>query len=150
MSMDPEFLLQQCRVYQNKNKEEIELTYADEDDFYKILDHYIFEGCKVRLNFSNDKLARDSALIQRILSCLNGQILIDDYKNIYDKLQDILDFASQDAFIEAIMKGIDNNIKIYNIYFFKYNHQDKPDAGSTIGLAPAGEGLPSQSFTIDI
>ncbi len=150
MSMDPELLLQQCRIYQNKHKEEINLTYADEDGFYKILDRYVYEGYKVRLNFLNDKLAQGSALIERIISCLNGQILIDDYINIYAELHDILAFTSQDAFIEAIIKCLETNIKIYNNYFFEYIHTDNQGEGSIIRLAPASEGLPSQSFTVDI
>ena len=148
MSMDSELWLQQCRIFQNKDKEAITLLYTDDDDFYKTLDRYVFEGRKLKINFLNAKLAKSSLLLERIISCFNGRMLIDDYKNIYNNLHGILEFNSQEHFIEAIMKCIETNNKIYKTYLFKYNETlgGKP----ILCLEPAGEGLPSSSFTIDI
>jgi hypothetical protein len=146
--MDPELWLQQCRIFQNKDKEAITLPYADDDNFYKTLDRYVYDGYKLKISFLNEKLAKGSLLIERVISCLNGQILIDDYKSIYDKLQDILEFDGQEHFIEAIMGCIERNNKIYNTYLFKYHAA--PDGKPVLSLEPAGEGLPSASFTVDI
>ncbi|MHB8068553.1 MAG: hypothetical protein ACYDIC_11725 [Desulfobaccales bacterium] len=150
MSMDPELWLQQCRIYQNKDKEAITIPFIDDDNFYKALDKYVFGGYKLRIDFLNSKLAQGSVLIERILSCLNGRLLIDDSKNINDNLRNILAFTSQETFIKAIMNCINANIKIYNTYLFKYNGNDTLDKKSILCLEPAGEGLPSQSFTVDI
>lgn len=150
MSTDPELWLQQCRIFQNKDKEAITLTYSGDANFYKTLDKYIFDGYKIRIDFLNDRLTRDSALIERFLSCLNGQLLIDNYKNIYDNLSNILAFTSQEAFLETIMKYIENNNKIYNTYLFKYDSNDTMNEKSILYLGPAGAGLPSCSFTVDI
>lgn len=148
MSMDPELWLQQCRIFHNKDKEAITLSYADDDNFYKTLDRYVFDGYKIKINFVVEKLAKGSLVIERIISCLNGRTLIDDYKNIYNNLHDILEFNSQENFIEAIMKCIETNNKLYKTYLFKYN--DTLDGKPILCLEPAGEGLPSASFTIDI
>lgn len=150
MSTDPELWLQQCRIYQNKDKEAITLTYSDDANFYKTLDKYIFDGFKIRINFFNDKLAKGSALFERILSCLNGQLLIDDYQALYDNLRNILAFTNKEAFLEAILNCIDSNNKIYNTYLFKYDNGDTVDQKSILCLEPAGAGLPSCSFTVDI
>jgi hypothetical protein len=148
MSMDPELWLQQCRIYQNKDKETITLTYANDDNFYKDLDRYVFDGYKLKIIFLNDKLANGSLLIGRIIACFNGQILIDDFKQIYNNLHDILEFNSQEHFLEAVMKCSERNNKIYKTYLFKYNAT--PGEEPILCLEPAGEGLPSSSFTIDI
>jgi len=146
--MDPELWLQQCRIYQNKDKEAITLPYADEDDFYKTLDRYIFEGYKLKINFLNTKLAKGSGLFERIFSCLNGQTLIDDHKNIYDNLHNILAFNSPEDFVEALRQYSEANNKIYRSYLF--NYQKDADGKPILALEPAGEGLPSVTFTVDI
>ena len=148
MSLDPELWLQQCRIYQNKDKETITLAYAEEDNFYNTLDRYIFDGYKIKINFPDTKLAKGSLLFARILSCLNGQILIDDNKNIYNSLHTILEFSSQEDFIATLMKYIETSNKLYNTYLLKYN--ETADGLPILCLEPAGEGLPSASFTIDI
>jgi len=146
--MDPELWLQQCRIFQNKDKDAITLPYADDDNFYKALDRYVFEGRKLKIMFLTAKLAKNLLLLERIISCFNGRMLIDDYKNIYNNLHNILEFNSKEHFIEAIMKCIETNNKIYNTYLFKYDVT--PDGKPVLCLEPAGEGLPSSSFTIDI
>ncbi len=148
MSMDPELWLQQCRIFQNKDKEAITLLYTDDDNFYQALDRYVVEGYKLKIIFVVEKLAKGSLLLERFISCFNGRMLVDDYKNIYANLHDILDFNSPEHFIEAIMKCIENNNKLYNTYLFKYN--DTSNGKPILCLEPAGEGLPSSSFTIDI
>ena len=148
MSMDPELWLQQCRIFQNKDKEAITLPYADDDNFYKMLDKYVYDGYKLKISFLNEKLAKGSLLIERVISCLNGQILIDDYKNIYHNLHDVLEFTGQEHFMEAIMGCIGTNHKIYSTYLFKYH--ETPDGKPVLCLEPGDEGLPSASFTIDI
>jgi len=146
--MDPELWLQQCRIYQNKDKEAITLAYADEDKFYHTLDKYIFDGYKLKINFLNAKLAKGSFLFERIISCLNGQTLINDYKNIYNSLHTILEFGSQEDFIEVLRQCIEANNKIYNTYLINYDAT--ADGQPILCLEPAGGGLPSASFTIDI
>ena len=148
MSLDPELWLQQCRIYQNKDQEAITLPYADDDNFYKTLDSYVFKGTKINIFFSNAKLAKDSLFIERIMSCLNGQTLIDDYKNIYSKLHTVLEYNHQEKFIETIMQCSKNNIKIYSTYLFKYG--ETVDGKPILSFEPAGEGLPSSSFTVDL
>jgi hypothetical protein len=148
MSMDPELWLQQCRIYQNKDKEAITLPYADADNFYKSLDGYVFEGYKLTIFFLNAKLTQNSLLLERIISCFNGRMLIDDYQKIYTDLRRILAFASQEDFIAALTKGGATSHKIYSTYLFEY--QETPDGEPVLSLEPAGEGLPSTSFTIDI
>jgi len=119
--MDHELWLQQCRIHQNKDKEPISLSYADADHFYKTLDKYVFDGYKIKISFVLEKLSTGSFLLERIISCLNGKSLIDDYQDIYDNLHDILDFNNQEHFIGAIMQCIDTDNKIYHSYLFKYN-----------------------------
>lgn len=148
MSMDPELWLQQCRIFQNKDNEAITLLYADDDNFYKTLDRYVLEGRKLKIDFLTAKLSQSSLLLERIISCFNGRMLMDDYKNIYHNLHDILEFNSQEHFIEAIMKCSESNNKIYSSYLFKYN--ERLSGKPILCLEPAGEGLPSSSFTIDI
>jgi hypothetical protein len=148
MSMDPELWLQQCRIYQNKDKEAITLPYTDDDNFYKTLDKYVYDGYKLTISFLNDKLAKGSLLIERIISCLNGQLLINDYKNIYHNLHDVLEFTSQEHFIETLKACVGTNHKIYGTYLFKYH--ETADGKPVLCFEPGGEGLPSTSFTIDI
>jgi hypothetical protein len=148
MSMDPELWLQQCRIFQNKEKEAVTLPYANDDNFYNKLDRCVLEGYKLKISFLHKKLANGSLLLERIISCFNGQILIDDYKNIYGNLHDILEFTSHEHFLEAIMKCAESSNKIYKTYLFKYNAT--PGEEPILCLEPAGEGLPSSSFTIDI
>lgn len=148
--MDPELWLQQCRIYQNKEKTAITLPYIDDDNFYMTLDKYVFDGYRIRINFPDAKIGKGSALLKRIISCVNGQLLIDNYKDIYNNLRNILAFTSQEDFIAAIIKYIDTDIKFYNTYLFRFDCNDAPEEKSVLCLEPAGGGLPSQSFTVDI
>lgn len=148
MSSEMELQLQQCRIFQNKDKEAVTLPYTDNADFYKTLDRYVFNGFKIKIRFLLEKLTASSSLLERIISCFNGQELINDSSSYYVNMQEILGFSSQEQFNDTLERYLQADNKIYQTYIFKYNAT--PEEKDILSLEPAGEGLPSYSFTVDI
>ena len=148
MTSQMELHLQQCRIFQNKDKAPVAITYANDDKFYKNLDHYVFEGHKLDVTFSPEKLTENSALLERILSCFNGQNLISDCESYFADMQAILAFSSPQQFKDTLDRCLLSHHKIYHTYKFTYEATE--DKKNILRIAPAGEGFPSQSFTVDL
>lgn len=146
MSLEMELHLQQCRIFQNKDKDAVTIPYTNDANFYQTLDRHIFNGYKIKIIFPDKKLAEGSPLWERILSCFNGQRLIIDSPDYYAEMQGIMAFNTQDQFDEALKQHAQTDNRIYNSYIFKCVSQDQ----NILILEPAGEGLPSYSFTVDI
>ncbi len=146
--MDAKLLLQQCKIYQNKNLEVVFIPYANVYNFYRSLDEYVINGRRVNITFPLQKIRHDSFLMERIISCENG----------YEFLEKLLDpnILSLGLFEKRSIVKISqklNYIKcdktLYYAYQISYIHD--PDYGQYfLHLAPKGEGLKSQSFQIDL
>ena len=154
MTSQMELHLQQCRIFQNKDKAPVAITYANDDKFYKNLDHYVFEGHKLDVTFSPEKLTENSALLERMLSCFNGQDLINNCESYYAAMQEILTFSSQQQFKDTLEKCLAADNKIYHTYrlhdfrltffhiqIFRFCIFSKPSRYQSINTLPC---LPSQ------
>jgi hypothetical protein len=146
--MDPKLLLQQCKIYQNKNREVLFIPYANVYNFYQSLDEFVISGRSINITFPLEKIKHDSFLVDRIISCENGYEFLNEIlqphvlslglieKNSINRIREKLTVFKCDKSLYFSYRISHNYDKDYHQYF--------------LHLAPQGEGLKSQSFQIDI
>jgi hypothetical protein len=146
--MDAKLLLQQCKMYQNKNREVVFIPYANVYNFYRSLDEYVINGRRINITFPLQKITHDSFLMERIMSCENG----------YEFLEQLLEpnilslGLIEKKSIVKISQRL-NYIKCDKTLYYSYQVSyiyDEDYQQSFLHLAPKGEGLKSQSFQIDL
>jgi hypothetical protein len=146
--MEPRLILQQCKIYQNKAREIVFIPYANVFNFYRSLDEYVINGRKINITFPHERICEYSRLVERILSCENGG---EFFQYLTGSLSDSLGLIESD--LKSKLKDEVDRFRADETLYYAYKiscNYDEDYQQYFLYLEPAGAGMKSVSFQIDI
>jgi hypothetical protein len=147
--MEPELILQGCRIYQNKDREIVTLPYTEARAFYRALDDLVQNGRRIRISFPEERLEGDCALLRRLTSCRNGVEFLEELLDKPAGAADILHPARTPAIRDALEQYLPGALGLYRVYEAT-RMEDQDGGGQYILLEPCTEGIVAVSFEVEL